>query len=52
MMVQLRSRPPGLVQRGDPYPGLGWQESGRGEPVPTDRGSGELCRLDPHVLAY
>jgi len=51
-MVQLRSRPPGLVKRGDPYPGLGWQGSGPEEPMPTDRGSGELCRLDPHVSPY
>jgi transposase len=53
MMVPLGSRPLGLVKRRDPYPGLGWQESGPGEPVPTDnRGSGELCRLDPHALPY
>jgi len=44
-MVPLRSRPPGLVKRRDPYPGPGWQESGPGDPVPTDRDSGELCRL-------
>jgi hypothetical protein len=41
--AQLRSRPSGLVKRRDPYPSLGWEGCGSGEPVPTDRGSGASC---------
>ena len=50
-MVPLGSRPPGLVKRRDPYPGPGWQESGPGEPVPTDRGSGRVVSPRPPRVA-